>query len=105
MYRTTALLPTGTKMNPQTPETAEYYNERQCYRIAQSEKGTYRIFSSSGTIDENELGAYIDAHHDQTGRYLGRFTVVGIVSTNEYTGIRFSEGDVPNRNIPFYVYK
>ncbi len=105
MYRSYALLPTGTTMNPLKPETSFYFEPNQSYQIAKSETGTYRIFSSYGLFDEDDLYKIMPVHHDQTGRYLGDFTIVGIVSTNQFTGERFSEGEIPNKKIPFWVYK
>lgn len=109
MNRSTALLPTGTNMDPTAPESNMYFNEDQSYEIAMNlETGKYRVFSTYGRLTEDRIGVRMDVHHDQNFSRLGYYEIVGIVSYFEDEAgnkVRFTEGTVPAKKVPFWVYK
>lgn len=109
MYRSAALLPTGTNMDPTAPESNKYYNADQSYEIVvNTSTGKYRVLSTYGKLTEDRIGVSFDIHHDQNFSRLGYYTVVGIVSYFEDENgnrVRFTEGTVPAKKVPFWVYK
>lgn len=101
MYHGTAILPTGTYMNPTYPETAEYYDAGQvCYIMRSGRR--LRAWTSFGELGESwAVGTTHIAHHDQAGYELGVFTVIGIATfaTGELVG------ETVNKKIPHQVFK
>lgn len=96
-----ALLPTHTTMNPAHPEDAEYYNDRQvAYVVKNVDTGTLRCLTSYGIIDW-DLGFVTNIHHDQTGRHLGTFKVIGIRDF----AMDYRKGEIPNRKLAHWVFK
>lgn len=95
------LLPTHCSMNPARPEDAEYYDLGQVAMILQKPGRTRptRVATSFGAAET--LGSQLECYHDQTGAYLGRYTVVGfhVFETGERAGI------VPDRKFNHSVYK
>lgn len=105
MYRnTTAILPTGEKMNPLHPEKAFYFHKDQTALVLER-KGTknrsLRVFTTAGGPGPYKVGASLQAHHDQTGRFLGDFTIIGIHHFD--SGAIY--GEVPDRTIAQGVFK
>lgn len=97
----TAILPTGTKINPAFPQQAEYFDTDQTAFVVRDGEKT-RVWTSFGDFGESwAVGTSHIAHHDQTLRRLGYFTVIGKVNfaTGEKTG------EIPNRKLPHDVFK
>jgi hypothetical protein len=104
MQNLAALLPTGTKMNPARPDSAEYFDAGQTAIVVRNlDSGTLRVFTTFGQVGNAwAIGTRHEVKHDQTGRYLGEFQVIGTV---EFAGIRITQGEVPNRSLPHWVFK
>lgn len=103
MYGTTEamILNSGTKMNPTTPETAEYYDASLTgYVVRKVNSTSMRVITSYGLFNW-DLGTELGLVADQSMRYLGEFEIVAIVrfSTGE------TYGQVPNRALPHWVCK
>jgi hypothetical protein len=108
-YRnSSALLPTQTRMNPASPETADYYEKDQFAYVVEKldwagqPSKTYRVLTSFGDLGEAwKIGTSHEIHHDQTFRNLGFFKVVG---THDYkTGTK--AGEVPDKKLAHWVFK
>jgi hypothetical protein len=102
------VLPSGTKINPRRPETAEFYDARLVGFAMRklNEARTYptRLVTSHGTLGGPgswKIGERYSLRHDQTNALLGDYEVVGTVvfATGEV------EGDVPDRKISHCVFK
>jgi hypothetical protein len=105
--RAAALLPTGTRMNPSKPDDAEYFDPGQTAYVVrpahQSATGGEKVFTSFGNCGESwKIGTIHEVEHDQTGRFQGAFQVIGIAS---FDGIRVTQGEVPDRKLPHWVFK
>lgn len=98
-----ALLPTGTTINPSAPEDATYYDPEQTLLVVENdETHALRALTSFGSLGASwSVGTVHEIHHDQTLRRLGWFKVVGVVDFR--SGER--TGKVPARKIPHYVFK
>jgi hypothetical protein len=94
----TVALPTGATMNPASRETATYYDADQTAYVLQNRDGKYRVFTSFGSFNWN-LNDRKDFVHDQTGRDLGTWLVVGIITPTS------TDGQIPNRKISHWVAK
>lgn len=94
------LLPTQTKMDPTAPEDATYFADDLVGYVMRTERGTLRLATSAGRGDL-DLGDTRLVRHDQTGRSLGTWTVVGIASFADGT----REGDVPAGALGHLVFK
>ena len=99
MSRSAALLPTGTNVNPINPVNEYYTPGAQTLIIGRNERGQVRAMSTFGGMFW-ELGSRHEVRHDQNRSYLGTFTIIGAY-TNEGEII----GEVPNKKIPFWVFK
>ena len=65
-----------------------------------------RVFISSGLCGESwNIGNSWTCRHDQTGRKLGTYTVVGIVLYDADGQVLRTEGEVPNRKLSGAVFK
>ena len=104
--RTVAILPTGSRLSPKSPAknvyVAGWRNEGTVLLLSQAhgwpEKRRYVALYGSGPVDGYPaVGATIDAHHDQTLRQLGRWTVEQRVSLADAGNL--------NQSAPLYVYK
>lgn len=108
MTMSTAILPSGSRLNPKTPNKNEFHSSWSSdpagtYLLL--EQGQYgrkprQIILSGGGDPTNypEIGRMIDAHHDQSFARLGRWTVVAKVSHSEVSSL-------PCGAKPLYVYK
>jgi ureidoglycolate hydrolase len=101
-----AILPTGTQFNPFRPERNEYFDSNEFdYIVANAnrpDRRPSRVFSSAGDLGVNwDLGTIHETYHDQTGKQGDRYVVVGTV--NFKTGEM--RGHVPNRSLPYSVFK
>jgi hypothetical protein len=98
-----ALLPTGTKMNPASPDDATYFDQGQvAYIVRNTDTGALRVFTSFGNLGDGWApGTYHEIYHDQTSRFLGYFKVTGV--TTFATGA--TEGEVPSKSLPHWVFK
>src|SRR5688500_114161 len=79
------VLPTGEKMNPAFPRDAEYYapeNDQTAYvlfREDDSRTRPTRVVTGFGGFDSSwGIGARYNVYHDQNGRFLGLYRVVGV---------------------------
>lgn len=101
-YTDYAALPTGTSMNPSSPETAEYYDEGQTAYILFKDGRTRptRVYTSFGGFAV-VIGDFMTLYHDQTGAALGRYEVVGI----KHFASGESAGTIPNSKIKHCVAK
>ena len=101
------LLPTGTKMNPRAPATAEYYDPGQSMIIIDIHDGPgftkpkYRCLTTFGEVWNGwEIDTIHSIRHDQTGKILAHTaSVVGFVEKGTVYGL------VPNRPLPHWVFK
>ena len=99
--RSAAPLPTGKTMNPSHPEGAFYFDPGQVAIIVDMGGGKLRCLTSFGDLESWPIGSRHEIHHDQTMRRLGNGKVVGKVSFSDYR----THGDVPNRELPHWVFK
>lgn len=104
--RTSAISPTGTRLSPKAPGknifVAGWSNEGTVLLISQAhgwpEKRRYIALYGSGSPESYPApGSAIDAHHDQTCRQLGRWTVEQRVSLADAGRLA--------QSAPLYVYK
>jgi len=117
----TAVLPTGTWMNPSKPETAEYYDAGQTAFVVR-EIGRMRIRiitrSSRRELPGWHIGTVHTLKHDPGGEYLGEYEVIGIrqFTVDAHTcspgcackstpASYLQIGEVPNRAHPHWVFK
>jgi hypothetical protein len=112
-YRTVALLPTGATINPAAPQGAEYYDKDQVAYIVRKvgrstgavlpEANALRVLTSYGNLGGAWMvGTRHNAQHDQTGRDLGRFEVVGVVT---FADPAAATGEIPGRKVKHWVFK
>ena len=98
---TTALLPTGKKYNP-AARTGYYSDPSQVAYVLRGVDGPNfgyaRVATSFGSVGWT-VGQYIEAHHDQTLRSLGRFQVMGVSAPDHV------DGEVPDYPITHWVFK
>jgi hypothetical protein len=106
--RTTAILPTSTRLDSAKANKNELHS---CWGpnpgtyLVLSQKHGYPtkerqiILSGSGKPEGYpEVGAIIDAHHDQTMKELGRWQVIAKSSHSDVTTLK-------TKSLPLYVYK
>jgi len=100
-----AILNTQVSLDPSKPEN-EYWNEELVgYIIKLDGKSSLRIVTSWGNIESlNTVGLRGEFHADQSGRYLGHGTVLGIVRGDLAEGLR-SEGEIPGKKLSHWVFK
>lgn len=103
---TTALLPTGTKLNPAKAESNMFFDARCSYLLVEQVVATYPerkvrrvIISGWGDLAAYpKVGATIRAHHDQRMSYLGDFVVFAKVAGEAIDALG-------SKSLPLYVYK
>jgi hypothetical protein len=102
---TAYMLPTGTRMNPHRPESAEFYNVRQTGYVVRklgTTRDSLRVLTSYGEADPAwAVGTRHQVYHDQTNRDLGVFEVIGAHVFK--SGV--TAGQVPDRTISHWVFK
>lgn len=97
-----AILDSCTKMNPAQPQDAEYYDAGQVAYILERESGRRLVATSFGSFNEDlAIGKSQKFHHDQSGRTMGHLRIIGIATFA--TGA--TEGEVPDRKLPHFVFK
>lgn len=101
-YGSTALLPTGTNVNPSHPRSAEYFDEGQTAYILKDGNKIRCATSFGGRLQGWGVGTTHEVHHDQAGHRLGYFTVIGIV---EFATELLLDGETVDRKIPHWVFK
>lgn len=110
-----AVLPTGTRVNPHSnPESNEYiqgwdkHGDQSVIAIVKQSNGNrdvYRsILSGHNGVSNDILNDSFQLEHDQTSAAIGRgyWQVVGVYEPKPGGAVM---GEIPNQNIPFYVYK
>lgn len=110
-----AVLPTGTRVNPHSnPESNEYvqgwdkWGDQSVIAIVKQSNGNrdvYRsILSGHKGVSSDIIGDSFPLEHDQTSAAIGRgyWQVVGVYEPKKDGAVM---GEIPNQNIPFYVYK
>lgn len=103
LRQSSALLPTGTRMNPAQPDGAKFFESDQyAYVVKNVDTGALRVLTSFGHVGEAwEVGTLHSIHHDQSLRHLGYWEVVG---THDYkTGV--TTGEVPDKKLGHWVFK
>jgi hypothetical protein len=99
----TALLPTSKRMNPASPAGAEFYDEDQVIFVMTTEEGGLRCVTGFGDTCSSysgwPVGSRHEIRHDQSGRRLGYWRVIG---TKDSTG---QAGTIPNQALPHLVFK
>ena len=103
------ILPTGTKINPAAPQTAEYYDEGQVAfvmrRLDEDRSRPTRCFTSfGGSVGEDsgwQIGSKHSCYHDQSGKFLGDYETVGTVVFKTME----KQGDVPSVKMSHCVFK
>lgn len=95
-----AILKTNTKINPSSPESAEFYDREQVAYVIQRENGNLIVATSFGSLSIS-VDSYRDFHHDQSGKWMGNLKIVGVVTfaTGE------SQGVIPDKLVPHFVFK
>lgn len=82
-YNGTAVLPTGTTLNPANPFPAEYFDPNSVayvlWKLQDNRSRPTRVVTSAGLIDGWKLETVLELYHDQTGAQLGSYRIVGIV--------------------------
>lgn len=101
--KTTAILPTGTRIDPKTPAKNEYFGEGAYLLIEQvagypSKTRRIMLAGAGPASGYPAIGESFYAHHDQTLKQLGRWTVVAKVDHDAIC-------DLPYGSVPLYVYK
>lgn len=113
-WRAAALLPTGEKMNPCHPETAEYYDPQQVAYIVNVggslgfgvDKVSLRCLTSFGNLGKNwAIGTRHAIRHDQTCKMLAEAATVVGISFLGRDGGRVNLGMVPDRKLSHWVFK
>lgn len=101
--RSTAILPTGTNINLNSPTENEYYEDSLAYHVFRgvtaSGKPSFRVISGAGKPDFWRIGERVTFHHDQTFRDFGALKFVGSLYKGEIVG------EVPDRKVPLSVLK
>jgi hypothetical protein len=110
-----AVLPTGTRVNPHSnPEGNEYvqgwdkWGDQSVIAVVKQSNGNrdvYRsILSGHKGVSSDIIGDSFPLEHDQTSAAIGRgyWQVVGVYEPKKGGAVM---GEIPNQNIPFYVYK
>lgn len=100
-----AILPVGRgeNINPAHPAGDHWCRqEDDGLLVVRVAEGKYRAINTCGNADFawHPIGQVMVCHHDQTGRWLAEAEVVGHVWSNGET-----EGHVPDRMIPLWVFK
>ncbi len=97
MY-TTALLPTRARINPVVPDDSPYSNPDQTMLIVEKDNGSLIVLTSYGDPGW-QVGDVKEGHHDQTLRSIGMLRVKGVKGPSR------EEGQIPDRNLPHWVFK
>jgi hypothetical protein len=101
----TALLPTGTKIDVQRPETATYYDPDQVAYVLRDVDNLRRIVvaTSFGSVESGwKLGSIQHARHDQRCSNIGTFVVIGIV---DFQHPLHAAGEFAFGKRPHWVFK
>ena len=103
LSHSTAILPTGTRINLTKPEENEYYEDSLAYHVFRgvtaSGKPAFRVISGAGKPDFWRIGEQVTFHHDQTFRDFGALEFVGSLHKGEVVG------EVPDRKLTLSVLK
>lgn len=104
-YPYTPVLPTAETLNPLFPADSVYYDVGQTayvlFKTSDARTRPTRVLTSFGALSDWHVGKEVDLSHDQTGRLLGRYRVVGV--HHFASGERV--GDVPNMKLKHCVAK
>ncbi len=104
-YRGTAVLPTGSSMNPRNPYSSPFFDSRLVvyvmWKTSDARTRPTRVLTSSGPLPGWKLNAEFDLYHDQTGAQMGRYKVVGV----KHFGSLEQAGDIPDIAIKHAVFK
>jgi len=78
-----------------------------CRRLDESRTRPTRLIWSSGLppSEKDRIGLSFDAHHDQTGKKLGEYEIVGIVVYDPDGFVGRVIGDVPSVKLSQSTYK
>lgn len=78
-----------------------------CKRIDQERSRPTRLIWSSGLPprDSDRIGVSFDAYHDQTGKKLGVYEIVGLVVYDPFGNVGRIVGDVPTVKLSQSTYK
>lgn len=104
MRNTTALLPSGENMNALSPESHFCYHDDMTALVVErvgTTNRSLRVLTTAGGTRGWEIGQVISGHHDQTGRPLGDFKIIGM--RNFESGSIY--GVVYDRPLRHYVFK
>jgi hypothetical protein len=99
-YHSYAIFNSGTKINPASPADAEYYDAGQVAYVLERPSGSRVVATSFGSL-RLTVGSRYDFHHDQSRRAMGLLQVIGTVEFA--TGI--TEGEIPDKKLPHFVFK
>ncbi len=101
MNYSTPLLYAGVYLDLGEPETYHYFDPMaQTAIFFKNESGTVSVATSFGDAESYAVGCVFEAHADQTGRSMGRLTVVGRKQCHH-----LSEGIIPSAGVRHYVFK
>jgi hypothetical protein len=90
--------------NIKVEQTTSVWPSNTIY-IVQNDKGAMKMLCSCGAFDKVKVGHQHATHEDQSGRNMGRVTVVNIVTSEERKIVK-SENDIGlNKSMPIYVFK
>lgn len=107
MYRnaTSAAILMADRVNPLKPEGYWLHEAGMVgYVVAKKGSKTIEFWTSHGGLDSAfDLGKTVEAHHDQSRRTKGYWTVIGRVDWTD-DGV-ISHGEVPNRILNHGVFK
>lgn len=103
---TVAALPVGESINPANPDRSHYaFGQGQIayvlWKVNENRTRPTRVLTSYGGIPGWTLGTEIHLHHDQTGAYMGKYRIAGVVDFDTME----TAGDVPNIKIKWQVCK
>lgn len=100
----TALLPTGTKIDPQNPSSATYFDPDQTALVLRDEANIRRIVVATtfGDGSSHKLGDLIFARHDQRCSNIGTFRIIGKVT---FAAPFHAAGEVAVGKKPHWVFK
>lgn len=89
---------TGERMNPLYPQAARFYDRSQTayvlFKLSDNRTRPTRILTSIGPLADVKIGTTLELIHDQDGKRLGEYQVVGIHDFGSDEQI----GDVPDLN-------
>jgi hypothetical protein len=106
-WHATALLPTGTKINPVTPSLAEYFDPEATMLVLErlpygpGKAGSRVVATTFGPMSGHKLGETFEVRHDQTLRNLGEFKIIGM----RFGNTAQCAGELPDQKLPHWVFK